>query len=645
MKAPVVLLLVIGLTFYSTTQVNSNPVPATRALHDDLIDFLNLLPQDKIIEIFFEYLANDDEVKFVVEYVQTAEFHELVKAIEAVPEVVNFVNYLEESGLRVYDFVNKIHDAIGLPPIYHSHLLRGKSYNRQITGGVAGLIFDIKAILPMEDIKAMYYHKLENSVEFKELIDRLQSPKLQELINQLYTNDEFLAILETLRSFGVDLQAFADLLYTILGLEFPYNVAIARNHNEPSAYVDFNDFYAAISHEKISFVIQRYIEHDSEIKAIMAYMKTDNFKDVVKIVHKLQSVNDLYHYLDQSGLNIYPVVNAIHNKLIESRVLSNHALETKQSSAVPPTSGLLGLIDELLFSLPLMEWYNIYQDKMVNDKAFQNFVKRVSSHDFKMVVKTIFEDKTFKQAVDRIAMNGFDITPIIDFISTALHIDSRSVSFSTRSENLHEDFKDFIELLPKDEMIKIAIQYYLTDPDVKKAVAYLQSEEFRELALKFQHDKEFHELILYFRESGADVVVLINMVNELLGLPDFPDIHARALKSYLTITTFHTQQTLSSVDNKSGGMQAMLNEIRSIIPYDDIQAMYNLKMENSVHFQYFVERMKAAEHQELIDRLVQNENVLALAYQAHIHGINIEHIGQILFELFGLEFPKNPFGY
>jgi hypothetical protein len=58
----------------------------TRNLNDDLNDFLALVPVDKVLGIVLDYLANDQEVQDLIVYLQSDDFHKIVRTIEDLEE-------------------------------------------------------------------------------------------------------------------------------------------------------------------------------------------------------------------------------------------------------------------------------------------------------------------------------------------------------------------------------------------------------------------------------------------------------------------------------------------------------------------------------------------------------------------------------
>lgn len=588
---------ILGLEF------PQNPGTIKRALHDDFLDFINLLPKDKILQIISEYVDSDEEFQFVMEYTQSAEFRQLVKIVEDIPDVIIFYNYLQESGLDVYGAVNQLHDFIGLPP-----LLPSTRPTIKITGGVSGLIADLKAILPIEDIKALYYKKLETSIEFKNLIERLQSPKFQAIIDILMANEEFNEILQQAKNRGVDIEAISNLFSTIFGLDFPAP-------NLRALHDDLEDFLALIPQAKVLAIVFEYLEKDQQVQWVVDYIKSTEFKELVVTVEKIPDVIKFYDYLQESGLNVYSLVNRLHSviglpPLVPIR--SSHRI----------TGGVTGLIADIKAILPLEDIKALYYEKLETSVEFKYMIERLQSPKFQAVIDTLVANKEFQEILSAAKQVGVDVKAVADLLSTVLGIEWPK---SRMARDLQTDFDDFLVLLPFEDIAKIGFDYLLNDPEVQKAAEYVKSAEFRELIVKLQKDSEVHTFIKYLEDSGASIIDAFNLLNSLLGLPPYPE-----------------SIYWDSVLRASGGVHAMLDEIRDILPHDKIKALYQDKLQTSKDFSYFIQRIKDKELQELVNVMVVNKNVIELGYQAQQHGISIERIVEFMGNLFGLSFPEPP---
>jgi hypothetical protein len=89
------------------------------------------------------------------------------------------VKFFTDLGVDVNTIINTIHEFLGLPPYQPKHSTR-----RGV--GFSGLIEDIIAILPVDELKALFDEKIQTSPEFQALIAGIQSPEFAVSIRCVY---------------------------------------------------------------------------------------------------------------------------------------------------------------------------------------------------------------------------------------------------------------------------------------------------------------------------------------------------------------------------------------------------------------------------------------------------------------------------
>ncbi|KAK2585724.1 hypothetical protein KPH14_010337 [Odynerus spinipes] len=183
-------------------------------LYKDLQDFVDLVPTNKVVSIIMEYAAEDEEFQRTLEYLQSEEFKTLVQDVEALPEIADLMNYIYDAGVDIYYLVNLLNKFVGVPALT-------PPTNYKITGGLKGLVADLKAVIPFDKFEALYKEKLQTSKAFKEFVDRLSSPEFQNIVNTVYANPHFQNLLAKAKAAGLDLKVIKDLLYTLLGIKVP----------------------------------------------------------------------------------------------------------------------------------------------------------------------------------------------------------------------------------------------------------------------------------------------------------------------------------------------------------------------------------------------------------------------------------------
>jgi len=185
-------------------------------LHKDIQEFLDLLPVDQIIQITIQYYTQDAEFQKMVEYFQSEGFKQLVKDVEALPEIKTLMDYIHVAGIDIYQIVNMINEALGLPP-----LTPPDTFSTQITGGIRGFVDDIMAILPKQQLQDLYKKKLETSKAFAEFVKQLESENFQQIVNKVYAHPKTKELLAHAKNAGIDLLVIKDLLEVLWGIKIP----------------------------------------------------------------------------------------------------------------------------------------------------------------------------------------------------------------------------------------------------------------------------------------------------------------------------------------------------------------------------------------------------------------------------------------
>lgn len=214
MKFTAVVLAVLAMS----SPLNAWKVPraGNGALADELQKFIDIVPLDKMVSILHQYVSEDTEVQTMISYLKSSEFKNLVIDTEALPEERDLINYVQNAGVDAYYLVNKVNSFLGIPA-----LQKPGAQVYGITGGVRGLIDDIKALLPKDKIKALYYKELANSKVFADLIARLKSPSTQRIVDAVRANPNYAAILQKAKDVGINVDAVKEFLERVLGLKFP----------------------------------------------------------------------------------------------------------------------------------------------------------------------------------------------------------------------------------------------------------------------------------------------------------------------------------------------------------------------------------------------------------------------------------------
>jgi hypothetical protein len=89
------------------------------------------------------------------------------------------LKFINDHGVDVYAIINEIHDILGMPPFHPTNTTR-------VGVGIRGFIDDVIAVLPLDDLTALFDKKMETSKDFKALITVIHSSVIMVNIHSVY---------------------------------------------------------------------------------------------------------------------------------------------------------------------------------------------------------------------------------------------------------------------------------------------------------------------------------------------------------------------------------------------------------------------------------------------------------------------------
>ncbi|XP_032683767.1 protein G12 [Odontomachus brunneus] len=202
--------------------------------------------------------------------------------------------------------------------------------------------------------------------------------------------------------------------------------------------------------------------------------------------------------------------------------------------------------------------------------------------------------------------------------SANVHVHSPGV------QDLTEDFRDFLALIPQDKLIALAIKYMSEDKDFQGMIAYFQSEEFRGLVKNVEDMPKVLELIFKVHSMGVDIYTYINKMNDMLHLPHIEP---------------PTKAQFYAKDCENNGIRKFLDEAEALIPFDKMKALYDEKMKNSESWKKLINELKSDEFQQIVNDVFKLQAVKDLVNKAKEQCIDVARIIQVIEEMLGIKIP------
>ncbi|CAK9797902.1 Protein G12 [Anthophora quadrimaculata] len=612
-----------ALVAFATVESHYLPPFGKGPLYEDIQYFIDMIPMEDVVDTVLQYAAEDAEFQELINYFSTDEFKLMLQEVENIKEFHDFADYLQTSGVYIYDSLNRLNKVVGLPPFHQTF-----ASSKQITGGVKGLFEDVKKLISYDKFIKGYVYKMRTSDAFRGFVAHLKSDGNQKFVNALYSSNKFLHFRGMLVNRGIDIVLIEDIIYTVLGVEFPiFEMPYAFYENQLSK--DIHDFTKLIDLDKIGQIVLSYLD-DDEVQKALEYMYGEEFHQLVRQVEALPEYQDLVLYLHDAGLDVFGLIQKVHKIMgMEDYVPPKHTF----GQLFVNRGGVKGLVDAVIAVLPRDKFRALYQEKMATSPAFKTFVEKLQGPEFQKIVNAIYASPIFLEMRQKSIDAGLNLAPVREIIENIIGVHLPTVPafymFANTYENqLSKDIHDFTKLIDLDKIGQIVLSY-LDDDEVQKALEYMYGEEFHQLVRQVEALPEYQDLVLYLHDAGLDVFDLIQKVHKIMGMEDYvPPKH-----------------TFGQLFVNRGGVKGLVDAVIAVLPRDKFRALYQEKMATSPAFKTFVEKLQGPEFQKIVNAIYASPIFLEMRQKSIDAGLNLAPVREIIENIIGVHLPTVPAFY
>jgi len=399
------LALVAALAIIGPGQVQAGSLidieylPGKGPLHNDIQDFLDLIPVANISKIALDYLVHDPEVQAAFKYLRTTTvIKDFLVDFEVIPEVINLLNYLQKEGVDIYAVLNKINKRFGIkelvpPPIPYTYpqIMR--------TGGLKGFFKDIMKQFKYNHYITLYAKKMRSSPAFVAFIDQLKSDNFQQIVNKVFQIKSFQITLNGLRNNGVNLQIVADIMLIVLGIDVP-KVSYYSYSTERTLDEEFMDFWQLIPVDEYLKIIMTYFEKDQQVQNAIQFLYMSEFHSLLRAVEALKEHQELVIYMHKAGFNVTVYIQSFHMSIGMEKYVPPKEIENIFRSEIGVQNvggGMKAMLEDLYAILPLVEIDNLHQSKLHTSKVFFKFVTMLRSPEMQKLINNLRTHETYKE--------------------------------------------------------------------------------------------------------------------------------------------------------------------------------------------------------------------------------------------------------
>ncbi|KAL2722968.1 Protein G12 [Vespula maculifrons] len=631
-------------------------------LDKDLIDFVKLIPIDKLRNIVEKY-KNDTTILNLIDYIKSKEFHKLVYAVEALPEHHEYVLYLQKSGYDKIRELKAIHNVLGMKdyvPPEPSHQVFKRDNNSE--GGLSGLIKEYIAILPVKEIKELHEKKLKDSPAFAKFSFYIRNKNLVQILRRLLSTKDaqklmkyiltFLAALVVVGVSAIPLNGNrTDLLNGNRSNIFHANIFGIFNGNESESNPldkDFLDFLELLPWDTLNKIAEEY-ENNTDIIETYHFVMSKEFHNLVYAVEALPEHQRYVLYLQESGYDKIRTLQTIHKILGMKDYVPPEPSHQVFKRGNNSEGGLSGLIKKFIATLPVKEIKELHEKKLKDSPAFAKFISYLRDEKFSKIMKALIENETVKRSIKVSQKNGLDffMKYILTFLAalvvvgvsanplngnrTDLLNGNRSNIFSENfldifngnyTPSLEREFSDFFRLIPMDKVGEI-FETYKNDPEIRNAIYYLKSDKLHQFVYAVEDLKEFHDCVLYLQEAGLDKIKQLKLLHLIFGMKDY-------------VPPKPSHDVFKKGNNFKPGFKGFIEAFIGILPAKEIKELYEKKSKESETFAKFISYYNSNKHFILRQKLSETPEVQTLLKMLKSVGIDCLAIEDLHLRMIGM---------
>lgn len=197
------------------------------------------------------------------------------------------------------------------------------------------------------------------------------------------------------------------------------------------------------------------------------------------------------------------------------------------------------------------------------------------------------------------------------------------------NEGLGATLKEIIDIIPVDEILTIYIRAVSSDREVLAAAEYLESDEFKTIVQIIHDTKEFSDFMEFLCEDlHFNSYYYLNELGKILDYPLMtrPPPHKH-----------HYNDNLS-INRKRSGFKGLLQDIRDVLPLEQMKEIYKKRYESDRYLKLAVEKIGSPEFYKILEGVYELPEHKLLFDRLRRLNVDIDGIIKKINEFFGWNF-------
>ncbi|BES97695.1 Insect allergen related repeat, nitrile-specifier detoxification [Nesidiocoris tenuis] len=227
-------LIFIGILALAAS-ASGMPAKAQKNMEMEFEELLDMVPYEQMVNLGMEYAMSDSQVKSFMYYISSDKFRDNLIQLELTPQFVELAELLKKHKIDLYALTNKVHSALGLPPIRHDSNIeyeapkrddfskerasseeavpqKRRPKKRSPGEGVTGLVCEAAEMAPLAEMKEAYKYKVNHNPEFKSFMETLLNIDGKQYLAPIVKSREFQETVKDLKDLGIPLDKLEEVI-------------------------------------------------------------------------------------------------------------------------------------------------------------------------------------------------------------------------------------------------------------------------------------------------------------------------------------------------------------------------------------------------------------------------------------------------
>ncbi|XP_052863918.1 protein G12-like [Anopheles cruzii] len=166
---------------------------------------------------------------------------------------------------------------------------------------------------------------------------------------------------------------------------------------------DYNQFVDVLPTDRLFRLANDYYSADTDFIAFLTYLEGREFSVVWQGILGLPAVHDFTKYLANSNVPVYDVINIV------AAFIGQPSCFITSDLTASRRGGLKGFVKELFAVLPVVQWKQLYAEKMKNSPAFKEFINKLRGFDYVQIKDFYSSSREFRSFVKLFRDYGIDV--------------------------------------------------------------------------------------------------------------------------------------------------------------------------------------------------------------------------------------------